>query len=1117
MSFFKSKDKKIPSDSGRADDVSWSTSNLYPMNYNSSSALVSSPSFFSGYDSLNDDIFKLISVGTTTPSVHPLLQQVMPTVAMESKGGKFYPKTIVPNIAAVATRVNLIQTNLPADSSPEVITVTKVVASASASSNLTVAHDRAPVATKQNILQIPFDTNEVVVPVVAAKLKALQSSRQRILQLNALKKSNSNNIAIQCFDEVFYNGLANDDVRHDFLQCLSMCLDYPDYDNKLGCVALQSDDYSRFLPFFIQVLHIYTKLDFSTGRSVAHNWDVKKCPNLPRDAVLDIGKFGFATLPVRVDITRNLVKHTLPAGMTKAQRLALERVFIGVCDRINEIAPEFQGQYFSLTPGHARQIDRVTQQAYQASGILFGDMTADKYMTSAGFAGDWPHGRGCFVSNDKSLVVWFGYEEHIRIRFERSGTILNDTWDMAQRALVLFDQLLYNEGGFARHDRFGFVASSPANMGTGVRASVVMSLPYLTASGKLQAVVQSLGLQAQGREVSAVPKLWQTEAENLVTLYKGIEKLQREEDKCTPSASVVPNGSGISNRIKDLLDSRVPTNYASNPGPWPKDLAVGFDSSKMKLLFLQGAPCTDKDQIGDSFATNFAFCHISVGNILQAESYRAGSPHAAVIKEKMSLGQAVPNSIVVPLLHEALQSITRGVMATGLVVSGFPLDLEQSFMFLERTGWTPDSLVFIDIPEGVLKTKLQSRYKDGSASSRLLDIATNIPPVVRHFEAKKRVLKLNFNASKIDVFNTLKDFVSSGCVVKDLPTFSALPRSASTSSLKAPEPGTEIVSQFGVKKNGFKYRLPTEPKSNLIQAPVSFEYSLKPIPKATMVDTTNSSSTVAMSSPVASSTVSIMAAALEVEPSRDGNITRGVKGRATVVEKKTSISPFAEKFLQNVAAPTTAAPPTKRTSVDASTSSKPPPQPVVVAPAAIASPKPVLAPPIVESRPAQPLPIPTPVLAAPAVEQRAAAPVPSRPTGPSPEAITAQKNAEEAARPQNAVGSPDAAPIERKPSVNAEGLAAALKKAEEARAAQKQAEQEKSAELAAQKQAAETQAAAKKLAQDEKDVVMAAQRKAEEAEKQAAHDKAVAEENRIRAEAARMEALIKAMEDDEET
>ena len=45
--------------------------------------------------------------------------------------------------------------------------------------------------------------------------------------------------------------------------------------------------------------------------------------------------------------------------------------------------------------------------------VMFKDMAADTYLASAGIADDWPYGRGCWQSDDKQCIVWFGEEDQL--------------------------------------------------------------------------------------------------------------------------------------------------------------------------------------------------------------------------------------------------------------------------------------------------------------------------------------------------------------------------------------------------------------------------------------------------------------------------------------------------------------------------------------------------------------------------------------------------------------------------------------------------------------------------------------------------------------------------------
>ena len=97
---------------------------------------------------------------------------------------------------------------------------------------------------------------------------------------------------------------------------------------------------------------------------------------------------------------------------------------------------------------------------------------------------------------------------------------------------------------------YGVVTSCPTNIGTGMRASVHIALPNLTADGtdaKAKQVARPLGLSVRGLggehtpigadgtvDISPSARFCISEAEIVTALYLGIKLLKEEEDKAAP-------------------------------------------------------------------------------------------------------------------------------------------------------------------------------------------------------------------------------------------------------------------------------------------------------------------------------------------------------------------------------------------------------------------------------------------------------------------------------------------------------------------------------------------------------------------------------------------------------
>lgn len=309
----------------------------------------------------------------------------------------------------------------------------------------------------------------------------------------------------------------------------------------MGCYAMNPSDYDKFEPFFGAVISEYHKVP----RSQKHvtDWSLDGVAGLPADGKLDVTKLGLPPVSMRVRVGRNLSEFPLPGAMTKADRIAMEAK---LSKAFEQLKAKFGGRYHSLTPGNPDFINADEYKALVKARFMFKDMAADTYLTSAGIASDWPFGRGCYVSGDKQFIIWVGEEDHMRIMcMNKAGTVINETFDRLKNCLDTVESI---EGlKFAHSEKYGYVTSCPTNLGTGMRASVLMKIPKMTAGGsqaKADKTCKPLGLGVRGMggehtpigadgtcDISPTARFCIKEAEIVTALYVGIRNLKAEEDK----------------------------------------------------------------------------------------------------------------------------------------------------------------------------------------------------------------------------------------------------------------------------------------------------------------------------------------------------------------------------------------------------------------------------------------------------------------------------------------------------------------------------------------------------------------------------------------------------------
>src|SRR3984885_4596664 len=119
-------------------------------------------------------------------------------------------------------------------------------------------------------------------------------------------------------------------------------------------------------------------------------------------------------------------------------------------------------------------------------------------------AADGPRGVALVPQETVSLMV--NEEDHIRLQVMRSGFALDDAWQEIDRV----DDLLEDRVTYAFSDEFGYLTACPTNVGTGMRASVMLHLPALEFTKQIEKVFRALqkinlavrGLYGEGSRAS---------------------------------------------------------------------------------------------------------------------------------------------------------------------------------------------------------------------------------------------------------------------------------------------------------------------------------------------------------------------------------------------------------------------------------------------------------------------------------------------------------------------------------------------------------------------------------------------------------------------------------------
>ena len=136
--------------------------------------------------------------------------------------------------------------------------------------------------------------------------------------------------------------------------------------------------------------------------------------------------------------------------------------------------------------------------------------------------------RGVAFDDKESVSVMLNEEDHLRLQVLRSGFSLDEAWQDIDR----LDDALEARLTYAFHPQFGYLTACPTNVGTGMRASVMLHLPALGLTKQIDKVFRALqkinlavrGLHGEGSR--AFGDLYQIS--NQVTLGKGEPKVLNE-------------------------------------------------------------------------------------------------------------------------------------------------------------------------------------------------------------------------------------------------------------------------------------------------------------------------------------------------------------------------------------------------------------------------------------------------------------------------------------------------------------------------------------------------------------------------------------------------------------
>ena len=289
----------------------------------------------------------------------------------------------------------------------------------------------------------------------------------------------------------------------------------------------------------------------------------------------------------RIRLARNLSGIPFPSKMTDEQFDTVnERVRKAICDSETPYAKSLKYINMEDIP----EIERFAM--------------AERHIISHKFASNYQK-RAIIISDDESICIMLGEEDHIRIQVVLPGLQFEKAYEIADG----IDSLLCRELELAFDERIGFLTECPTNLGTGLRSSVMLHLPLIESRSEMAELAESvskIGLTVRGmygEGTKALASLYQisnqitlgisekTAIDNLkVIAMQLIQKEQdyrkqlnriRVEDRCMRSYGILKNARILTS--KEMMDKLSDIKLGIGMG------IIKTDVSPIKLI-IEGQP-----------------------------------------------------------------------------------------------------------------------------------------------------------------------------------------------------------------------------------------------------------------------------------------------------------------------------------------------------------------------------------------------------------------------------------------------------------------------------------------------------------------------------------------------
>ena len=195
----------------------------------------------------------------------------------------------------------------------------------------------------------------------------------------------------------------------------------------------------------------------------------------------------------RVRLVRNWAEYPFPGKMTKDQSMEMT---VKLCEELKDIGSQNDAEYRFAYLHRMSDLEKNALAERRAINRSIAQKSDPAVLV---------------LSDDERVSVALNGEDHVRIQVLEKGLRLGECYYKANQA----DDYIGERIEYAFDEKYGYLTSFPTNVGTGLRASVVVHLPMLSRRKNFNSLVADMG-----RFGTSIRGVYGEGSENYGSLYQ---------------------------------------------------------------------------------------------------------------------------------------------------------------------------------------------------------------------------------------------------------------------------------------------------------------------------------------------------------------------------------------------------------------------------------------------------------------------------------------------------------------------------------------------------------------------------------------------------------------------